>query len=235
MAYFDFAKASAKVSHRKLIQKLQTFPINNRKIRLVGSYLMSRAQKVRINNVFSSHIDVTSGVPQGSVLGPLLLTLFVNDPPGAVAFGDCVMYADDLKIFSGNSIALHFDVKRVRNRCIDNSLQLNDSKCKLLDYNSSFIDGAFCAGLNIGSSQKDLGVMMSRDLKWDLHVETRCGKATQYFFLLKRCLPQTAYLLCKLNAYRACLAPILTNASPVSYVNCGNCVRLEVIQKRAIR
>ena len=99
---------------------------------------------------------------------------------------------------------------------------------------SSFIDGALCAGLNISSSQKDLGVMMSRDLKWDLHVETR-RKATQCFFLLKRCLPQTASLLCKLNAYRAYLVPILTYASPVWYVNCGNCVRLEVIQKRAMR
>ena len=114
-------------------------------------------------------------------------------------------------------------------------MQLNDSKCKLLDYNSSFIDGAVCAILDISSSQKDLGVMMSRDLKWDLHVETPCRKATQCFFLLKRWLPQTASLLCKLNAYRAYLVPILTYAIPVWYVNCGNCVRLKVIQKRAMR
>ena len=77
--------------------------------------------------------------------------------------------------------------------------------------------------------------MMSRDLKWDLHVETRCRKVTQCFFLLKRCLPQTASLLCKLNAYRAYLLPILTYSSRVWYVNCGHCVRLEVIQKRAMR
>ena len=114
-------------------------------------------------------------------------------------------------------------------------MQLNDSKCKLLDYNSSFIDGALCGGLNISFSHKDLGVMMSRDLKLDLHVETRCRKAAQCFFLLKRCLPETASLLCKLNAYRAYLVPILTYASPVWFVNCGNCVRLEVIQKRAMR
>ena len=144
MAYFDFVKAFDIVSHRKLIEKLQTFPFHNRIIRLVGSYLMSRTQKVRINNVFSD-IDVTSGVPQGSVLGPLLFTHFVSDLPGAVVFGDCVMYADDLKIFSRNSIALHFDVKRVWKWCIDNSMQLNDSKCKLLNYNSSFHDGANCS------------------------------------------------------------------------------------------
>ena len=76
---------------------------------------------------------------------------------------------------------------------------------------------------------------MSRDHKRDLHVETRCRKATQCFFLLKRCLPRTASLLCKLNAYRAYLVPILTYASPVWYVNCGNCMRLEVIQKQALR
>ena len=125
-----------------MIQKLQTLPIHNRIIRLVGSCLLSRTQNVRINNVFSSDIDITSGVPQGSILGPLLSTLFVNDLPGAVAFGDCVIYVYDLKIFSRNSIALHFDVKLVRKWCIDNSMQLNDSKCKLLDYNSSFNDGA---------------------------------------------------------------------------------------------
>ena len=76
---------------------------------------------------------------------------------------------------------------------------------------------------------------MSRDLNWDLHVETGCRKATQCSFLLKRCLPQSASLLRKLNAYRAFLVPILTYASPVWYVNCGNCERLEVIQKRAMR
>ena len=124
----------------------------------------------------------------------------MNDRPGAVAFGDCVMYAGNLKNFSRNCIGLHFDVKRVGKWCIDNSMQLNDSKCKLLDYNSSFIDGALRAGPNVSSSQKVLGVMTSRDLKWDLHVETRCRKATQCFFLLKRCLPRTASLLCKVNA-----------------------------------
>ena len=172
---------------------------------------------------------------KGSILGPLLFTLFENDHPGAVAFGGCVMHAGDLKIFSRNSIALLFDVKRVRKFSIDNSMQLNDSKCNLLDYNSYFIDGALCAVFNISFSQKDLGVMMSRDLKWDLHVETGCRKASQCFFLLKRWLPQTASLLCKLNAYRALLVPILTYASPVWYVNCGNCVRLEIIQKQAMR
>ena len=229
------AKAFDKVYHRKLIQKVQTFPTHNRIIRLVGSYLMSRTQTVGINNVFSSDIDVTSGVPEGSVLGPLLFTFFVNDLPGAVAFGDCVMYADHFKIFSRNSIALDFDVKRIRKRCFDNSMQLNLSKCKLLDYNSSFIDSALCASLNNSSSQKDLGVMMSRDLKWDLHAENRCRKAKQCFFLLKRRLQQTASLLCKLNAYRAFLVPILTYAIPVWYVNCGKCVRLEFIQKREMR
>ena len=196
---------------------------------------MSRTQKVRTKNDFSSDIDVTSGVPPSSGLGPLPVTLFVNDLPGAVAFGDCVMYADELKLFSRNSIALHFDVKRVREWCFDNSMQMNDSNCKLLNYKPSFIDSALCAGLNISSSQKDPGVMISRDLKWDLHVETRCRKATQCFFLLQRCLSQTVSLLCKLNAYRAYLVPILTYASPVWYVNCGNCVRLEVFQKRAMR
>ena len=184
-AYFDFAGAFDKVSYRKLNQKLQTFLIHNCIILLVSSYLMSITQKVRINNVFSSDIDVTSPVPHGSALGPLLFSLFVSNLQDSVAFGNCVMYADDLKIFSRNSIALHVDVKRVRNWCIDNSMQLNDSKCKLLSYNSSFLDGALCAGLNISSSQKDLGVMMSRDLKWDLHVETRFKNATQCFFLLK--------------------------------------------------
>ena len=76
---------------------------------------------------------------------------------------------------------------------------------------------------------------MNRDLKWGLHVETRCRKATQSFFLLKRCLPQTASFPCKLKAYRAYLVPILTYASLVWYGKCGNCVRLEVIQKRAMR
>ena len=130
-----WTKLSIKSPIGSSFRNRKTFPFNNCIIRLVGSYLMSRTQKVRIKNVFSSDFLVTSGVPQGSVLGPLLFTLFVNDLPGAVAFGDCVMYADDLKFFSRNGIALHLDVRRVQQGCIDSRMQLNDSKCKLLYYN----------------------------------------------------------------------------------------------------
>ena len=130
-----WTKLSIKSPIGSSFRNRKTFPFHNCIIRLVGSYLMSRTQKVRMKNVFSSDILVMSGVPQASVLGPLLFTLFVIDLPAAVAFGDCVMYADDLKFFSRNSIALHLDVKRVQKWCIDSRMQLNDSKCKLLYYN----------------------------------------------------------------------------------------------------
>ena len=90
----DFAKAFDKVSHAKLIKKLEAIGIDNILVRWIKAFLTERKQRVVIGDNYSEWEDVTSSVPQGSVLGPLLFTIFINDLPDIVK-NQCKLYADD--------------------------------------------------------------------------------------------------------------------------------------------
>ena len=97
LVLLDFAKAFDKVSHAKLIQKLEAYGINKTLVKWIESFLTGRKQRVVIGDNSSEWEDVTSSVPQGSVLGPLLFTVFINDLPDRVK-NECRLYADDSKL-----------------------------------------------------------------------------------------------------------------------------------------
>jgi hypothetical protein len=97
LVLLDFAKAFDKVSHVKLIQKLEAYGVNSILVKWIKSFLTGRKQRVIIGDNSSEWEDVTSSVPQGSVLGPLLFTIFINDLPDKVK-NECRLYADDSKL-----------------------------------------------------------------------------------------------------------------------------------------
>ena len=99
--YIDFAKAFDSVSHSKLLHKLKSYNILGKLHNWIAAWLTGRSQSVKIQNIFSSFKSVLSGILQGSVLGPLLFLVFINDlcdliPPEAHP----TFFADDLKLFS---------------------------------------------------------------------------------------------------------------------------------------
>ncbi|MCP4492873.1 MAG: hypothetical protein GY820_37060, partial [Gammaproteobacteria bacterium] len=103
--YVDFAEAFDTVSHKKLIIKLQAYGIRGTLLFWLSAFLSNRFQRVKLRNTYSSWLPVTSGVPQGSVLGPTLFLLFVNDLPDIVESGVIIkLFADDLKIYAPSSL-----------------------------------------------------------------------------------------------------------------------------------
>ena len=99
VAYLDFIKAFDLVSHKHLIYKLSKYGITNQVLQWIEAFLNQRTQKVIVKGMASEPFNVTSGVPQGSVLGPILFLLFINDLPLEVV-SPVSLFADDSKIFS---------------------------------------------------------------------------------------------------------------------------------------
>ena len=111
--YFDFQKAFDAIPHRRLLQKLVSFSINGNVLKWIESLLSNRKQRIALNGHKSMTIPVTSGVSQGSVLGPLLLTMFVNEIP-SIVLSPVLMFADDAKIFqvirNRDDLQNHYDL-----------------------------------------------------------------------------------------------------------------------------
>ena len=132
--YIDLAKAFDTVSHNKLLYKLHKYCITGNILQWFSSYLNNRKQRVKLCNTFSSYSDVTSGVPQGSCIGPLLFILYVNDltdnhQPTDIKVN---MFADDTKFTTGVSDPLDGVLLQ---DCADLwQLQIAEHKCCMLSF-----------------------------------------------------------------------------------------------------
>ena len=102
IVYLDFSKAFDSVSHQNLLSKLRQYGIGGSLLNWLADYLKGRRQRVVVEGVSSSFLNVTSGVPQGSVLGPLLFLLYTKDLPSSVAHSTVPMFADDSKMLSSD-------------------------------------------------------------------------------------------------------------------------------------
>ena len=136
--FLDLAKAFDTVDHQRLLLKLYSIGFSNHSVEWFNSYLENRCQVTAVGNVHSSSKSVPVGVPQGSILGPLLFLIYVNDLPSCLRECDLTLYADDTVIYVSAKDAatlevrlnadLHFNSKWF----FDNLLTLNESKCKFV-------------------------------------------------------------------------------------------------------
>jgi len=192
--YLDYAKAFDKVDHHILIQKLEAIGIAGKLLEWLRSFLSGRKQQVVVDGICSSFADVISGVPQGTVLGPLLFIIFVDDMKEAIKHSILKLFADDSKLSKAirslqDQLLLQEDVEAILNWAIDNNMELNEEKFQLIQHGKIQhlkSDTSEIYKTSKGTSLKstevvvDLGITINEGLNWKSHVETTCLKARQF-------------------------------------------------------
>ena len=189
--FLDLAKAFDTVDHNILLLKMEKYGIRGQALSLIKSYLENRKHSVKLNNIKSSLLTLNTGVPQGSVLGPLLFLLFINDIPSCTNF-NVKLYADDtfLSLDAKNYKDLQKNVNEEM-KCIskwltNNKLTLNISKTKYMlisrkkepsngDFRIKFDDDF----LEKCTPFKYLGVWLDNKLTWKPHVDHICNKLSK--------------------------------------------------------
>ena len=182
----DMSKAFDSINHEILLAKLKHVGVSSSYLSWFKSYLSERYQTVRINSTLSDKLPVVSGVPQGSILGPLLFSIYVNDLSSSIKKCSSESYADDTKLLlsfhinnsSTAVVDLNGDLIRIRNWCFDNLLLLNPEKTKLMIYRSrqmlaklpEFRISLLGKDLTPSKSVKDLGVTFDPVLSFDDHI-----------------------------------------------------------------
>lgn len=179
--YTDFSKAFDRVNHNLLVAKIEAFGVGGTLLSWFRSFLTGRTQVVRYRNYCSRLIIVSSGVPQGSHLGPLLFNIFVNDVKKCLC-GSFLMFADDLKLYStikdSNSVdLLQVELNSLYEWSLSNFLPLNLDKCHIITFSRSktvceqdyFINGRRLVRFH---SIRDLGVILDERLSFKEHIAT---------------------------------------------------------------
>ena len=244
--FLDLSKAFDKVWHSGLIYKLKAIGISGLHLKLIKSYLSNRRQRVVLNNGLSTWKIIPSGVPQGSVLGQLLFLVYINDHCDDIQ-SDIYLFADDSSLFKkifNCSIAatniLNKDLLTISRWAKKWLISINPIKSKAMLFSrkrkkspehSLYLDGT-C--LNNVKSHKHLGLELSSDLSWSLHIETICSKSRQRLALLKSCkLQLNRYTLNQ--CYISYVRPLLEYANIV-FDNCTehDKSQLENIQYKAL-
>ena len=168
--FIDFSKAFDKVPHRRLMRKLEANGVSGHILQWIEDFLEGRSFKVRVNGYYSEFKEVLSGVPQGSVLGPLLFIIYINDLLEVIQ-SPCLLYADDIKLWRISSRGEEVDLQEELNRLMRWStawqLPVNIGKCKYMHLGRGDNLGAFHLDgvlLDTSTGERDLGVIVQPDL-----------------------------------------------------------------------
>ena len=195
--YLDFRKAFDSVPHQELLYKLWQMGITGSLWSWFKCYLSSRSHYVCIDGINSSSLPVRSGVPQGSILGPLLFLIYINDLPNVITNTACYMFADDTKFIKSIScfndhLQFQQDIISVETWCQTWKLPLNFSKCNSLRFTlAQHQSDDFKYTLNNeliqpAQSQRDLGIITTVNLTWADHYNHVCSKAYRSLNLIRR-------------------------------------------------
>ena len=242
----DFSKAFDKVNHSKLLWKLHQYGIRGHVLSWIQAFLGSRSQRVVIDGEESESIPVTSGVPQGSVLGPILFLVYINDLPEEVC-SQVRLFADDTALYltmegKDDSKALQNDLDILSTWETKWDMEFNPSKCQVVhvtgskskrpiktDYilHGQVLESVTCA--------RYLGVDISSDLTWNSHVDRITGNANRTLGFIRRNI-KTKMPRVRETAYNTLVRPQLEYASAVWDPSTDKLIRqIDQVQRRAAR
>ena len=240
----DFSKAFDKVGHQRLLRKLDYYGVRGKNLKWIQNFLHRRSQRVVLEGKKSSTIDVESGVPQGSVLGPCLFLFYINDLPNGLA-SKVRLFADDAISYmtidnQQDAHNLQQDLNRIGEWAKKWTMVLNTEKCKVITISRKRNKIQHVYHLNntpleAVTSAKYLGVTITSDLKWTQHINTVVNKANSTLAFLRRNLRIKSSDL-KATAYKTLVRPIVEYASSVWDPATNNQIhQLEMVQRRAAR
>lgn len=184
--FYDMSKAFDTISHCVLLEKLKYYGFESKAIDFINSYLSHRFQSVCCNGNFSNFLPVNTGVPQGSILGPTIFIIYVNDLTAAIdkKCSHSYMYADDLAVqISCKDVTILNSLISDCNSIIDdwsaaNFLCLNKTKTQSLEF-------SYKSGISV-DDVKFLGVFLQSNVKWNVHIDFICKKVSRSTFLLRK-------------------------------------------------
>ncbi|CAH1247588.1 Hypp7951 [Branchiostoma lanceolatum] len=243
-AVLDFSKAFDTVPHERLLSKLKHYGISDLLQSWLRAFLTERTQRVVFDGGTSKAVRVTSGVPQGTVLGPLLFLLYINDLPNSVD-SHVRLFADDCLIYRtiskpSDAQALQSDLDALsewQNRWL---MSFNPSKCHILHItrkkHPTLTQYSLCGEALTGvKSHPYLGVQLSDDLRWDTHINHATSKAGRVLGVIRRNLTHCPSRV-KATCYKALVRPHLEYSAIVwdPYTTKG-IQAVEAVQRRAAR
>ena len=240
--YLDFAKAFDKVPHARLCRKIEAHGIKNNLLIWLKNFLSDRTQAVVINNQSSSTKNVTSGIPQGSVLGPILFLMYINDISENID-SFIKIFADDTKIFKAitcksDNESLQSDLDRLVAWSNKWQLPFNVAKCKIIHFGTKNSNAKYQmenTQVEVDTIEKDLGITFDNRMKFSNHVHAIVAKANSRVGILRR-------NFCNLTPdiflplYKSLVRPLLEYGSVIwNSVSIGDQNEIEKVQQRATK
>ena len=220
--YMDFRKAFDSVPHRRLLHKVRAHGIQGSGLDWIDAFLSERKQRVYINGSQSQEGQVTSGIPQGSVLGPTLFIIYINDLPNEVE-SEVRFFADDTKLFTHSNEQrdreiLQADLDRLHQWSVAWLLNFHPEKCCTLKLGKPASDQTYFMAdknstsgkhpLKTSKAEKDLGVVVDSQLNFKDHVSQATTKANRILGVIRRSFDHlTDHTFVQL--YKALVRPIL--------------------------
>ena len=235
VVYTDLSKAFDKVSHQKLLEIVKSYGIRGEVYLWIENFLCGRVQHVVIQQSRSEALKVLSGVPQGSVLGPLLFLMFIDDLAKLSSNDSKIcLFADDAKIYSSNQTNLQHTLDNVTSFFDSRQLSLATDKCEQITFAKHYQPSSLTIGstsLNNTKLIKDLGVFITSDLKWQHHIHLIKTRAMQKCYQILRSFnSKNIWIL--LKSFLTFVRPVLEYASVIWSPNLIKDINaLEAVQK----